>query len=191
MVIMNSIHSEFIQPQKLYNEFIAESDKFETRYEAILTDINHFIEKRGIQNEVKVNETILGFALVDYFEDVMRLKSFHKVKKINAVKVVAYTSYWLLKRKPIQINEQKKELIYINEQFVLMYIIDFLGNDKEKGLFDYDKKGLTSFEETLFYNLKFRNLTATTLEMIILSFLAGRVYQEDNIDISDDIGKYE
>lgn len=188
---MNSIHSEFIQPQKLYNEFIEKSDKFETRYEAILTDLNHFIKKMGIQNEVKVNETILGFALVDYFEDVMRLKSFHKVKKINAIKVVAYTSYWLLKRKPIQVNEQKKELIYINEQFVLMYIIDFLGNDKEKGLFDYDKKGLTSFEETLFYNLKFRNLTATTLEMIILSFFAGRIYQEENIDISDNVGKYE
>lgn len=75
---MNSIHSEFIKADNLLEEFVRKNDKFQDRFTALLTDMNEYIKKSKYENKVVVNELILGYALVDYFEDIRRLKVFHK-----------------------------------------------------------------------------------------------------------------
>ena len=188
---MNSIHSEFIKADKLLSEFVDKNDKFTSRFTALLEDMNAYIQNSNYKDKVFVNELILGYALVDYFEDIRRLKIFHNVKHINNVKIIAYISYWLLRRKPIQVLEQKKELIYVNEKFVLAYILDSLSREEKGNILLRNNKGLESFRESLLYFLKYRYTSATSLEMMIMAFYSGEIYQETEIDLSPIFAKYK
>lgn len=181
---MITIHSQYEIPQELIDAFCGEDDeKFERRYAAIHADMLDYIEKSGYDGKVFVNDMVLGYALLDYFEDIQRLKDFHHVPHINSIKLVAYMAYWLLRRKPLQAREAKKEFLYVNERFVLAYILEFL-NDGQTHILERQNGGLKSFTESLFYFLKYRQFNAQALEMIILSFLAGQVYQSKDVDIS-------
>lgn len=187
---MNNVHSEFVKADQILRDFAQNNDKFSQRFSALLDNMNVFIEKAGFDGKVIVNELALGYMLLDYFEDIRRLKEFHRIDHINGVKIVAYTSYWFLRRKPIQIIEQEKELIYINERFVLAYILEFLSGNYEPPLILRDNKGLKSFSESLFYFLKYRVNGANSLEMILTSFFAGQIFQERDKDLSDILAKY-
>lgn len=188
---MNTVHSEFIRADNILKKFVEEDSKFEERFTALLTDMNDFITKSGFEGKVIVNELILGYALVDYFEDVRRLKSFHKMDHINSIKIVSYTAYWLLRRQPMQIIEQRKELLYVNERFVLAYILGFL-NDQNKGkILERDNAGLKSFMESLLYHFKYRAVNANYIEMIIAAFLAGEIYQNEEEDLSSRLSQYD
>lgn len=186
---MNSIHSEFIFPKKVLNEFVTDNPKFEQRFVALLTDMDAFIKESNLQDDVKINELALGYMLLDYFEDIRRLKDFHHVEHINGIRVVAYTSYWLLRRKPIQLLGQKKEILYINERFVLTYILNFLSSTDKGEILLRSNKGIKSFSELLFYFLKYRFTSANALELVLTSFFAGQIYQETSRDISDELGR--
>lgn len=187
---MNNVHSEFVRADLILKDFAKTNDKFVQRFESLLEDINIFIKEADLKGKVIVNELALGYMLVDYFEDIRRLKTFHGIDHVNSIKIVAYTSYWFLRRKPIQIIEQEKELIYINERFVLAYILEFLSGNYEPPLILRDNKGLKSFSESLFYFLKYRVNGANSLEMILTAFFAGQIFQERDKDLSDILAKY-
>ncbi len=187
---MNNIHSEFVRADQLLDEFTTREDKFERRFASLLDDIKGFINEVKLNEEVVVNELALGYMLVDYFEDIRRLKTFHGIEHVNGVKIVAYTSYWFLRRKPIQILKQDKKLVYINERFILAYILDFISGDEEIPLLLRENEGLKSFSESLFYFLKYRFHEASSLEMILTAFFSGQIYQEKEKDLSDSLGKY-
>lgn len=182
---MDKIHSAFITADELLKNYVYQNDKFEQRYIAMIKDINKFIESSNLKDKVKLNVLSLGYLLVDYFEDVRRLKNFHNVKHINSIKIVAYMSHWLLKRKPIQLLSQDKDVLYVNERFVLAYILDYLSSDDKGLILLRENKGLDSFSESLFYFLKYRAVDANSIELMLLSFCAGRIYQETNKDLSD------
>lgn len=188
---MENIHSKFLTADTILSEYSKKEDKFSERFSALSKEINYFIEKMHFEDKVKLNELALGYTLVDYFEDVHRLKVFHKLEHINGIKIVSYTSFWLLKRKPIQIIKCEKELLDINERFVLNYILSFLSNKDKKHIVLRDNVGLKSFTETLLYFLKYRLTTANNIEMIIMAFFAGQIYQEENEDISPKLGKMD
>lgn len=185
---MNNIHSELFKADQVLEEFARKNDKFKSRFTALLKDMNEFIDKAGLDEKVTVNEMVLGYMLVDYFEDILRLKNFHGIDHINSVKIVAYTSYWFLRRKPIQVLEQDKKLIYINERFILAYIMDFISGNEKVSLLSRENKGLKSFSESLFYFLKYRFREANSLEMVLTAFFAGQIYQEKDKDLSDCVG---
>lgn len=183
---MDSIHSDYLSANQELSEYIKKNNKYKDRYESLLTDMNNFLNKNGLDEWAHVNEVILAYALIDYFEDVKRLKNFHNVDHINAIKIVSYVSYWLIRRKPIQILDNQKELVDINERFVLAYIIGFLNNSKGS-LLDRHELGIESFKESLLYFLKFRFIKANTLEIMLIAFFAGQIYQEDTRDISSEL----
>ena len=187
---MDRIHSEFVKADALLQEFVKKEDKFQERYVALLTDMKTYIERSNYKGKVVVNEMVLGYALVDYFEDIRRLKVFHNIEHINSIKIIAYTAYWLLRRKPMQIIAMEKELIYVNEKFILAYILDSLSNDECGNIFLRDNAGIQSFKESLLYFLKYRYTSATSLEMMIMSFFAGQIYQEKEKDLSAMLSRY-
>ncbi|MBR2305273.1 MAG: hypothetical protein IJ871_09110 [Ruminococcus sp.] len=186
---MENVHSEFLRADSIIIEYAQKENKFSERFSALSKEINIFIEKMDLKDKAVLNELALGYALIDYFEDVHRLKVFHKVEHINSIKIVSYTSFWLLKRKPIQMITCEKELIDINERFVLQYILSFLSNKTKKHILIRDNIGLTSFVETLLYFLKYRLTTANNIEMVLMAFFAGQIYQEENEDLSSKLGK--
>jgi hypothetical protein len=177
-------------------------DKIEQRWNTLYTQLDEFLEINGLSSAATVNKFILANAILDYFYDIKRLIDFHGIEKINSQKMIAYTAYWLLYRKPIQIKEQQpedeqiniKELATLNERFVLQYILNHL-SISERGSHILDRsltsKGLENFSAMMLYYLEYRLRDAQSLEMIIASFFAGQIYERTEKDISSELHSYD
>lgn len=185
---MINMHSEFVPPKNIIDTSKKE-EKFKNRYKSLYAQMKEYIEASGCSDKVKINEIILGYMLVDYFEDIDRLKKFHNLDHLNSIKLVAYTVYWLLRRKPIQVLSNDKDLQYINERFALMFVLTFLSCEDEdkKHIAARENKGLVTFIDLLFYFFKFRQFNAQDIELMITAFFAGQIYQETSRDISGEL----
>lgn len=147
---------------------------FKGRYRSLLTQIQDVLEALGILEKVTVNEDLLGQAVLNYFEDVDRLKEFGGIERTNEDKIYGYETFWLLRDKPIQItdNDMPYEYLYINEKvFTSMLIAKML---REAGI-DPDSRNqrLMPFLRLLYYNFKFRAFTQQSLELMITAFFCG------------------
>ena len=180
---MDNIHSNYIPC------IIQKEEKQRKRFESILSDMEQYIKASEYTEKVEINSLLLAYAILDYFEDVKRLKLYHHLEHINSIKIVSHMAYWLLKRKPIQVKEAEKELVYVNERFVLGYILHFLSSKDCPSILERENIGLKSYTETLFYFLKYRVNSADILELAITSFFAGQIYQEKAEDLSTKLAK--
>ena len=171
-------------------------DKVEERYSKLFDEMTKFLEVNELNGKAVINKEILANVVIDYFCDILRLKSFHvDIKKTNSQKVIAYTSYWLLYRKPIQIinnDSDDKRYVTLNERFVLQYILDYL-SERERGghILSRESEGLKNFSGLMLYYLVYRSHDAQSLEMIITSFLAGQIYERTDTDISKELHPFD
>jgi len=191
---MDHITSNYCKCDEILKEFGEE--KVAERWDTLYKELNDFLEYNKLSSVASVNKLLLGYAIVDYFQDVERIKEFHKIEKTNSQKIIAYTAYWLLKRKPIQINNPQSEdqqsniteLNTLNERFVLQYIFNYLSErKKEKHVLLRSNEGLKNFSNMMLYYLEYRLRDAQSLEMIIMSFLAGQIYERTDKDISSEL----
>jgi len=174
------VYSDTFGYRELINEFGRE--KIEKRLEMLLEALKKFINNFSYKDKVIINELTLTNAVFDYFADISRLKSFHHIVAVNEVKILAYESYWFLRRKPLQQLENDNEILHVNEQFIFARIIEFLTDGKdEKNLLLHEEK-LQFFKDTLFYFLKYRNLNAQAIEFFLMSFNAGKEYRQVLLD---------
>jgi hypothetical protein len=176
---MITIQSSFESAVELFQD-----EKVKERIRAIYSEMQTYIINSGYEKKVAVNVTVLGYAITDYMADIRRLKEFHPVPHVNSIKLVSYTIYWLLRRKPIQIQVDDKELLYVNERFALAYLAEFLSSEEKGFVINRNEKALSAFLESSLYYFKYRLFSAQDIEMMILSFFAGQVYQSDKEDIS-------
>ena len=105
---MENITFEYLQCDDILNEF--GKDKVEKRFNTLYTEMNEFIKDNNLSSVVAVNKILLGEVMIDYFNDIMRLKDFSKIERVNSQKKIAYTAYWILRRKPIQIITPQSDL---------------------------------------------------------------------------------
>ena len=49
---------------------------------------------------LRIHEMALTHAVMDYYSDIQRLKEYQKIERVNEIKIMAYETFWLLKRKP-------------------------------------------------------------------------------------------
>jgi hypothetical protein len=149
------------------------------RYHRLLMGAQGFIQGMGYNGHVVCNETMLMFAVLGYYSDIMRLKDFHRIDRTNDSKVFAFETSWLLKRRPLQVKDSNdQKYAFCNEKFALSQIMLWLKegeNKNDAGVLAY--KDLKFFSDTLFYHLKYRNYDPQTLELMLVSFMAGRKYQ--------------
>lgn len=183
---MHTIEPSFVPANKFQEQYGEKDGRFQKRFEALKSDMQHYIDKSGFSTKVTINNLVLGCALLDYFEDIRRLKEFHQIPHVNSIKIMSYLSYWLLRRKPLQILEPDINTVYANERFVLSLILEFLGDDYDSVLMR-PEKGIDVFIESLLYYFKYRQYNAQDIEMIVIAFFAGRVYQSREIDISNQL----
>lgn len=160
-------------------------ERVEARYQYIFEEISKFLSSFGRENIEKtlyVNERILMHSILEYFEDIEKVKSAHSLEHTNSPKIMAYMAYWLLRRHPIQItdlSESDDDLVFANEKFVLSMLLSFLTLGSEsKPLTDEDRDLYIAFVNSFYYFLKFRRLDPQSIEMILLSFRLGGVYPE-------------
>lgn len=166
-----------------YKDLVAHfgSDKIEDHCAIISAAMDAFISRYNYGGRVNVAESILFQAIIDYFTDIYRLKTFHNIDKVNANKIHAYTAYWLVRRKPIQIikdNDEDVVLPFINEKFVQSYLLGYLKDEYSKIIInEKDSSAYDSFSRNLEYLLRYRVVTPQMLETMIEAYLAGRAFQ--------------
>lgn len=149
----------------------------ESRYELLVSVYEDFINKENMTGKVVLNKLVLGYAIMDYFSDIARIKQFHGITRVNETKICAYESFWLLKRKPLQVVEADDNFPFCNEQFVFLRVLQLLsGGDAKIDIFN--NPALRPFLESLFYFLKFRNCDAQSLEFAFQAFAAGVQFQK-------------
>lgn len=143
-----------------------------------------FIENQGYGENVIVNRVLVDMVVIDYFADIARLKDFQGIERVNKNKITAYTVYWWLRRKPIQIvvdkDEYDDQLTFINEKFVATLLL--------KDFFDADVEQIESddvykhYMEYLFYYMKYRPLSPQSLELMLATADIGKVLGRNNKD---------
>lgn len=173
---MDKISTLYDNYSDIINEF--GKSKIQERFQDLYIAYNKFIEDKQVNNSVQLNSFTLMHAVLDYFTDISRLKRFHKIKRTNSFKIIAYELSWLVRRKPLQILEDdKEELVYINEKFILSYIMSYftqlVGFDFYDKLEENNKKAFDGYVNSLYYYLKYRNCSSQSLEFALLSFGAG------------------
>lgn len=189
---MDSMHSEFVNAYAVIEDYAnGKNEKCSKRFAATLDNMKKFVAAYCPDGSAFVNELVLAYAVIDYFDDIERLKKFHKTDHVNGVKIVAYLSYWLLRRKPIQLRALDRSLVDVNERYVMMYMLDFLKDDGKGDILLRENAGLLSFADFLLYYLKYRDVTAKGLEMMLVAFQGGRIYQESGRDISAELERYK
>ncbi len=127
-----------------------------------------FISANKLAGSTKINFTLLKTAIIDYFVDIARVKEYHNIERVNPEKIYGYISYWLLKRKPIQVTGEFIKSEFINERFVTGYLISNIMS--ELGI---TVGPLEEFQSLLFYNLRYRHVSQQSLELMIKAFFAG------------------
>ena len=81
-------------------------------------------------------------------------KKFHHIHHINETKVIAYETFWLLRRKPLQVVTQRQDdfLAFINAKIRFLQTCGILvGNRKDQVLREQDKKAFMNYLDTLYY----------------------------------------
>ena len=175
-----------------YEEIIEHfgKEKIMSRFHSLEEYLNIFIERSEFKNHVMISYNLLNQAVIDYFADIDRLKNFHHIERINFIKVHAYSAYWLLRRKPIQIvddNHEDAELAFMNENFVASYLMQFLrGENRGVVIKKADRLEYDEFVENLKYVLRYRMVTPQMLETVLESYIAGRIF-ERSIGIGEEV----
>lgn len=174
---MNNIENTYISYEEIVKEF--GENVIRSRFEQIYEEMQAFIQEQKLQTEVYANDVILMQAVLDYFSDVQRLKSYQDIRHINSIKIKAYETFWLVQRKPLQIKAEKLDNdrnIYVNEKFVLSRLVCYLLEDEiDKPIIEENQKAFQNFLDTLYYYLKFRRSDPQAIELLILAFKAGQM----------------
>lgn len=191
---MDNIKSKYIDYKDIIGEFGEE--RIQERLVYFMDAIMTFVKEYNTEEEPKLylNVTVLRNMILDYFSDVLRLKSFHKITKINNIKRVSYEMQWFLREKPIQILSDDVEAQYANEKFAFQYIMHELVRGQLNRTLDEDSiKKTKAFAESLFYHLKFRDCDAKNLELMMIAYKAGSVFnqQDNNGEVSADYSGLE
>ena len=156
-------------------------DKIKKRYTTLYEYMDSFIKRNKYENQVVIADSVLNQCIIDYFADVYRLKEFHDIEKINYVKIHAYTAYWLIRRKPLQIIKDDIEnidLAFDNEKFVASYLIQYLrGKHESVFILEEDRPLYMEFVKNLEYCLRYRVITPQMLETMLESYQAGMAFQ--------------
>lgn len=156
-------------------------EKIKKRYETIYCYLEDYINRHGLNEDVIISEGLLNQMILDYFVDIYRLKEFHDINKINSTKIHAYSAYWLLRRKPIQIIRPERvtpEYVFVNERFVCGYLMRFLTElDYHVAILKERKQQYVEFIDNLMYFYQYRVNTPQMLETMLMSFQAGRSIQ--------------
>lgn len=185
---MGKIEILYDDYKDIYEEF--GKDTIRERFQNFCVAYEAFIRNNNLEDKVKLNTHSLLHAILDYFTDISRLKRFHKIKRSNSFKVTAYEISWILRRKPLQILlDNKEELVYINEKFVLSYVMNYftelIGYDFLPSLKEENGKAVKGYIDSFYYYLKYRNCNSQSLEFALLSIGAG--IAATNCELSDEM----
>ncbi len=129
----------FIDQRPNYASIISNfsEDSVKLRMQKILEISEKLIHESGLSEYLKTDVDLVEELVLDYFADVDRLKKFHRIDKINSIKVSAYTAYLVWMRRSIQIIKQspdpniKSSLRKIHSTLAIWILISFHFNGSD------------------------------------------------------------
>lgn len=173
---MNNIENTYVNYDDLVS--VVGQEVIENRIQQIAQEMLDFLKVNNLDQVAYIHQMALTHAVMDYFSDVQRLKDYQQIEHVNEIKIKAYETFWLLKRKPIQLKEQIEDdrLLYVNEKFLLTRLTSFM-LDSEINMPIVEEKSIAfkNFLNTLYYYLKFRRCDAQSIELMLLAFKAGQL----------------
>jgi hypothetical protein len=152
--------------------------KITDRYKFLYDKMQEYIHVRGLEDKLYIQENILQQVVMDYFTDIYRLKEFHKLSRANITKIVSYESYWILRRKPLQVmqGEQEYKLVFANEGFVTTFLAhEFLIPKESEPMTKEEEEQFLAYLRHLNYHLKYRNIDKQDLEAMLFAYQTGRM----------------
>lgn len=152
--------------------------KVTDRYKYMYDKMTEYIRVRGLEDKLYVQECILQQVVMDYFVDLYRVKEFHKLDRANINKILSYESYWILRRKPLQMKEGvlDNKLVFANEGFVTTFLAhEFLLPMEAEPMTSQEEKQFLAFLRHLNYHLKYRNIDKQDLEAMFYAYQTGRL----------------
>lgn len=156
------------------------AEKIKSRYEWIFDLLDTYLTRKQLQNRVCIVPDILNHVVVDYFVDIDRLKNFQGMSMVNQTKIMAYTAFWLLRHKVLQITdtENAADLVYVNEDAVGEMLRTYLFDNPSGAVILPEKaERIDAFVDTMKYFFQYRLYTAQNIELMLMAFDAGRDYQ--------------
>ena len=163
-----------------YDEIIGHfgEDTIKDRFQYLYDKMTAYIAERGMEDALWINEDILRQAVMDYFADIYRLKVFHRIDRVNLIKISAYEVYWLLRRKPIQnkrMSGNDTKAVFSNEGFLTVFIAhECLGSNSKIPMTKEQADSYIDYLKHLNYCLKYRAIDKQWLETNLLSVEFGR-----------------
>lgn len=175
---MNNIENTYVKYDELMDT--VGQEVIESRIEQVSQEMLDFLQVNNLEQVAYIHQMALTHAIMDYFSDIQRLKDYQQIEHVNEIKIKAYETFWLLKRKPLQLKEQIEDdrLLYVNEKFLLTRLTSFM-LDSEINMPILGEKSIAfkNFLNTLYYYLKFRRCDAQSIELMLLAFKAGQLVQ--------------
>lgn len=173
---MKNIENTYIR----YDELVAQvgEDVIESRIHQISQEMIDFLQTNRLEEIAYIHQMALTHAIMDYYSDIQRLKDYQQIEHVNEIKIKAYETFWLLKRKPLQLKGQIEDdrFLYVNEKFLLTRLASFmLGDDINMPIVGEKSVAFKNFLNTLYYYLKFRRCDAQSIELMLLAFKAGQL----------------
>lgn len=169
-----------------YNEIVAHftEETIADRYRFLYDKMQEYIKERNQEEYLRVDEDILQQTIMDYFTDIYRLKIFHNIEHANKAKILSYEIYWILKRKPLQVqartekaasDDRKRSLVFANEGFAVTLLANDLLIPKEQIPLSSEKEKIfLELLDQLYYHFKYRLIDKQNLEAILCAFETGK-----------------
>ena len=149
---MNNIENTYIKYDELIT--LVGHEVIESRIQQVSQEMLDFLTFNKLNEIAYLHEMALTHAIMDYFSDIQRLKDYHHIEHVNEIKIKAYETFWLLKRKPLQLKGQVEDdkFLYVNEKFLLTRLTSFmLGDDINKPIVGENSTMFKNFLDTLNY----------------------------------------
>ena len=137
-------------------------EKIISRYEFLYDMLETYLKRKQLEKRVCIVPDILNHVVVDYFVDIYRLKDFQGMSLVNDTKIMAYTSFWLLRHKVLQITdvEHAADLVYVNEDAVGEFLRTHLLNPLDTVIIPEKSGRIDDFVQTMKYFFQYRLYTA-------------------------------
>lgn len=180
--------------------------KFEDTYSKLLQAASQYanslndmsVKKAGTPIKVNISEMLLKQALIDAFDDLMRLKDYHLTTDPNRLKEMSYIVFWILRHKPITLETEeivlntkindigRARLLFINESFCIKLLIGAtFPSAREKANCQAcsaeGKRQLQYFKKFLLYYLVYRVDSPKSIEAILLGTTIFPVWEVDPV----------
>lgn len=185
-------------------------DKFWNTYSFVIKSakktndqLTNWVKKELHQDiQIGISEQLLKQALVDAYDDLLRLSDYHPTKTPNPIKEMAYVSFWLIKRKPLILFGESEDIINIEDakftnmgRMHILFINEFFASYlllnaafRKKKLLDVcehkheeAKRQLEVFQNFLFYTLVYRVESPKYLEAMIFACTLHPVWEVDPV----------